>query len=121
GNCILIEKRALLTALMFNAVGVSALRLPASDCIVSDAPLGKACRPGCCTNKVCCADSQKNKSLPSQRLLNTARLPNELRLPLRIQRSQFLRSRPWKHSPDSSAIRIGISAPRLTVLCTFLI
>jgi len=43
----------------------SAVRLPASVCPVSSAPLGQACRMGCCANKCCCADSQKNHNLPS--------------------------------------------------------
>lgn len=35
------------------------IQLSARTCIVSDAPAQKACHPGCCANKTCCATSKK--------------------------------------------------------------
>jgi len=42
------------------ALLVAPVHLPARTCIISDAPIHKACQPGCCANKTCCATSQKN-------------------------------------------------------------
>jgi hypothetical protein len=38
------------------------------SCILSSAPVQKACQSGCCANKTCCATSTENKSTPSQPL-----------------------------------------------------
>src|SRR5947199_6892116 len=57
--------RLMLAAFMVTVLFVSAVRLPASACPVSSPPIGEACKQGSCPNKACCAEAEKNKSLPS--------------------------------------------------------
>jgi len=40
----------------------------ARSCILSSAPVQKACKPACCANKTCCATSSEHKSTPSNPL-----------------------------------------------------
>jgi len=42
--------------------------LATRSCVLSSAPEQKACEPGCCANKICCAISPKNTVAPSQPL-----------------------------------------------------
>jgi hypothetical protein len=42
------------------AMAVRPLQLPAASCILSNAPSPEGCKPHCCANKSCCADSRKN-------------------------------------------------------------
>jgi hypothetical protein len=42
--------------------------LTARSCIISSAPAQKACKPGSCANKTCCATSSEHKSTPSHPL-----------------------------------------------------
>ncbi|PYJ88013.1 MAG: hypothetical protein DME71_14110 [Verrucomicrobia bacterium] len=50
------------------ALPVVAMPLSARSCILSNAPIDKACKPGCCANKTCCATSPKNTAPSSQPL-----------------------------------------------------
>src|SRR5438309_8495965 len=61
--------RLMLATLMVTALFLSAVRLPASACPASSPPIGQACKQGSCPNKACCADAEKNKSLPSAPLV----------------------------------------------------
>jgi hypothetical protein len=47
---------------------LAATPLSARSCILSNVASEKACKPGCCANKTCCATSTRNKSTPSQPL-----------------------------------------------------
>ena len=62
---VAMAKRLTLAMCVVAALFTSAVRLPASSCPVLSAPIGQACKPGSCPNKACCADAEKNKSLPS--------------------------------------------------------
>jgi hypothetical protein len=42
--------------------------LNARSCILSSAPEQKACKPGCCANKTCCATSKAHKATSTQPL-----------------------------------------------------
>ena len=114
-------RQGTLAAILLVALFTTAARLPSSPCAVASAPIGKACRPGCCANKACCAESQKNHSLPSQPLIKdtanheltaiaapTVAIPN-----FSIQSSEAL--------PCSQATHFARSAPAPALLCTFLI
>jgi hypothetical protein len=82
----------LFSSVMFSKVTVSVavglalfaatVRLPATPCFVTNTPSEKACQPGCCANKTCCATSHERtgpavqplaKSSPDQQ--NAATLP----------------------------------------------
>jgi hypothetical protein len=43
--------------------------LTARSCILSSAPEQKACQPGCCANKTCCATSKAHKATSTQPLV----------------------------------------------------
>jgi hypothetical protein len=99
----------------------ASVRLPAAPCIVTNTPGPKACEPGCCANKACCATSHQRTGPPVQPLAksgldqqNFAALPATTAplLTLSITReSKFVsHAEPVAHSP-----------PRLSLLCTFLI
>jgi len=97
------------------------VRLPAAPCIVTNTPGPKACQPGCCANKACCATSHQRTGPPVQPLAKSgldqqdfAALPAAAAPLLTLSSSSeskvvFL-TEPSAHSP-----------PRLSLLCTFLI
>jgi len=93
----------------------------ARTCIVTDSPIQKACQPGCCANKTCCATSPKNTAPVSQPLAksgsdqqNVAVLPSQRALALlrpgAIASSFFSCEDSAAHSP-----------PRLALTCIRLI
>jgi hypothetical protein len=47
---------------------VAAMPLSARTCILSNVASEKACKPGCCANKMCCETSEKNRTSPEQPL-----------------------------------------------------
>jgi hypothetical protein len=107
---------AMATALFMAPVG-----LAARSCILSSAPSQKACQPGCCANKTCCATSPKNTAPPSQPLAKAdygqqlSAICFAAALPLSshevgAQQFRFQATTPLENSP-----------PRLALLCTFLI
>jgi hypothetical protein len=108
---------ALVIALMAAPFHVSA-----RTCIVSDAPIQTACKPGCCANKACCATSQKNTGPISKALANGV-LGSELNatcvatiiavVPGFVSLDRQL--------PLSRAHSGALVSPQLAVLCTFLI
>jgi hypothetical protein len=115
-------KALTLTALLLTALFTSAIRLPASVCAVASPPIGKSCQQGCCGNKVCCADSQKNKSLPSTPAVKDDVANQQLvAIPatgiVAVCR-QFQSSR---HADFTLAKTPASTSPQLAVLCTFLI
>jgi hypothetical protein len=108
------------------AVAVALVAAPmgsaARSCILVNAPSQKACQPGCCANKTCCATSPKNtapasqplaKADSAQQLSATCFAPVALPYPnCEVGSEQFrphIASLP-AHSP-----------PQLALLCTFLI
>src|SRR6266513_3988791 len=48
------------------------VRLPAAPCIVANTPSPKACQPGCCANKACCATSHERTGPPVQPLAKSS-------------------------------------------------
>jgi hypothetical protein len=106
-------------ALLLTALFVSAVRLPALECVVASAPIGKACKPVCCANKACCAESQKNHSLPSTPLVKDGG-NHALTATVATTSTNFV-------VPFQSLLvfrppaAVATSAPRLELLCTFLI
>jgi hypothetical protein len=108
------------------AVGLALLtatvRLPAAvPCFVTNTPSEKACEPGCCANKTCCATSHErtgppvqplNKSSSDQQNIATIAPAIVVPLPRQLPKvpSVFHRADFAAHSP-----------PRLALFCTFLI
>src|SRR5689334_493813 len=121
-RCSWIVKRLTLTAFMLLALLAGAVRLPASVCPVSSAPLGQPCRMGCCTNKCCCADSQKNHNLPSPPAAKDNSANHEITAVVWVTTTNFVTSsQSFDVSFSSSPVAAASSAPRLELLCTFLI
>ena len=48
------------------------VRLPAAPCIVANTPSPKACQPGSCANKACCATSHERTGPPVQPLAKSS-------------------------------------------------
>ena len=104
------------------ALTTAPFHVSARTCIVSDAPIQKACKPGCCANKACCATSEKNTAPISKPLANGV-LASELNatcvatitavVPGYVSLDRQL--------PLSRAHSGALVSPQLAVLCTFLI
>ena len=82
----------LFSSVMFSKVTVSVavglalfaatVRLPATPCFVTNTPSEKACQPGCCANKTCCATSHERTGPAVQPLAKSSPdLPNVATLP----------------------------------------
>jgi hypothetical protein len=115
--------RLMLAAVMVTALFVSAVRLPASACPVSSPPIGQACKQGSCPNKKCCADAEKNKSLPSPPLAKDDGASQQLgAIAAPSLTTCLIPVQPVEHPTDLSAHRFAASAtPKRVFLCTFLI
>jgi len=104
------------------ALFAAAVRLPAgATCIVTNTSSEKACQPGCCANKACCATSHERTGPPVQPLAkspsdqqNVATVPAVIAFALPVQvatESRIL----------SSAECIAHSPPPLALSCICLI
>jgi hypothetical protein len=109
-----------IVAVLLTALFTGAVRLPASMCPIASAQMGKACH-GCCANKKCCADSQKNYNLPSQPLAKDSASNHDLMAVAVVALAKGFSFQSFELRPDSSATQFANSAPRLALLCTFLI
>ena len=54
------------------ALFAATVRLPATPCFVTYTPSEKACQPGCCANKSCCATSHERAGPPIQLLAKSS-------------------------------------------------
>jgi len=106
--------------LVLIALVMSAARLPATVCPVASLAIGQACH-GCCKNKKCCADSQKNQRVPATPIAKDGSGNHELTAVV----AQGVAARPLEFvAPEISraiAICVAHSPPSRAVLCTFLI
>jgi hypothetical protein len=116
-----VVMRIVLSLMLAMALPIGAMPLSARTCILSNAPSEKACKPGSCANKMCCATSRKNTAPASQPIakgdssqqLPVASLVTALSFSGRqIEVQEFRRD-----TPALSAKR----SPQLALLCTFLI
>jgi hypothetical protein len=60
--------RIMISVAMAAALLVAPVSISARYCILLNAAAEKACQPGCCANKTCCATSQKNTAQAAQPL-----------------------------------------------------
>src|SRR5262249_43937831 len=114
-------KQLTVAAIVLTALFASAVRLPATVCAVASSPIGEACHQGCCANKKCCADSQKNHSLPAQPLLKTSGNHEVIAIVAPVLRASIVSIRSFDVSESPSSSGTFSSAPRPALLCTFLI
>ena len=63
-----VMNRIVLSVLLAMALPIAATPISARTCILSNASSEKACKPGSCANKMCCATSRKNTAPSSQPL-----------------------------------------------------
>jgi hypothetical protein len=54
------------------ALSAATVRLPATTCILTNTSSPKACQPGCCANKACCARSHERTGPPVQPLAKSS-------------------------------------------------
>ena len=116
----------MLRTMIVSIAGVIALfgatvRLPASPCVITNTASEKPCAPGCCANKKCCATSHQRTGSAAQPFAkatsdqqNVATISASIPIALAIQPV----AKSFAYSSRESAF---IPAPRLTLLCTFLI
>jgi len=112
----IIISMAMAAALFTAPVGVAA-----RSCILNNAPSQKACQPGCCANKTCCATSPKNTA-PSSQPLAKADSAQQLSATcfaaaLSFSTCEAGAEQFWFQATAPSAN----SPPRLVLFCTFLI
>ena len=123
---IMLSSRVTVSKIVISvAVGLAlfgaTVRLPATPCFVTNTPSEKACEPGCCANKACCATSHQRTEPPVQPLAkspsdqqNVATVPAVIAFALPVQvatESRIL----------SSAEGIAHSLPPLALTCICLI
>jgi hypothetical protein len=97
------------------------LGISAPTCILSNARSEKACQPGSCANKTCCATASKHAGSDAQPLAKP-NLSSQLDLTgtvttVAIAPSEAALDRQYS-SPRAASCAL---APQLAVLCTFLI
>jgi hypothetical protein len=84
--------------------------------------MGKACLVGCCANKACCAESQKNKSLPSIPAAKDTGPNQQLPAVSATHIASLFAKLPPVERADLAGTKTTICAqPQLAVLCSFLI
>jgi hypothetical protein len=112
----------MLAAILISALFASGARLPPTVCPVASVPIGKACQMGCCANKCCCADSQKNHNLPSIPAAKDSGSNHELiAVSAPVLTTANFSLQPVDLRPAFSATNLPSSVPRPALLCTFLI
>ena len=117
-----VVRRVTVTALLVAVLFTSAVRLPASVCPVKSAPIGKACQMGCCSNKCCCVQLQKQQNLPSTPLAkDNASNAQPIIAITATAIAVVTPPRIVDGSLNGSAFLIADHAPRPALLCTFLI
>jgi hypothetical protein len=103
------------------ALFAATVRLPATPCIVTNTPGPKACQPGCCANKACCATSHERTGPPVQPLAKSG-LDQQNFAALPVTTAPLLTLSISNESKIvSQAEATAHSPPRLSLLCTFLI
>lgn len=115
-------KQIVLVLALMIALFAGAIRLPAQTCILSSSASEKACLPGCCANKTCCAVSTENARLPSLPLskdgVSQNIIPNVALLATKLVAPQRLAVAPSAWFPATWVVP---SPPRRALFCTFLI
>jgi hypothetical protein len=113
--------RIAISVAMLAALGAVPVYVSARSCVVSDSPVQKACKPGCCANKSCCATSTKRTAPASQPFAKSS-AGSELNATFA---AAFAAIAPGFVSLDRQSLQraplCAIAQPRLAVLCTFLI
>ena len=114
--------RLTLTVCMLGALFLSAVRLPASACPVSSPPIGEACKQGSCPNKACCAQAEKNKSLPKPPLAKDDSTSQHFVavVPAAVIASVVPVGANGRHNFSAHVVAYS-ATPKRTLLCTFLI
>ena len=107
---------------MAAALLVAPVSISAQSCILLNAAAEKACQPGCCANKTCCATSRKNTAPAAQPLAKSAS-GSELNATCIATITAVA---PGYVSLDrqlslSRAPSCAVVPPQLAALCTFLI
>ena len=111
----------IMSVLLAGCLGAATVRLPVSPCFVTNTPAPKACEPGCCGNKTCCATSHERTGPPVQPLAKSTidqvsfvavavMIAAPFTLAVTSEPKVVFFAEPTAHSP-----------PRLPLLCTFLI
>jgi hypothetical protein len=117
-----VLSRISISSVMAAALIVAPTYASTRTCITTDAPVQKACKPGCCANKACCATSKKNSAPISQPLAKngSAREVNLAPVAAATTIAPGCTSLD-RQFPLSRTRSCAIAQPQLAVLCTFLI
>jgi hypothetical protein len=90
-------------------------------CIVTDAPAQKACKPGCCANKACCATSKKVSGPIAQPLTKSASGSELSAICVATVAAAPISTSLDRQFVFWRAAWCALVQPQLAVLCTFLI
>jgi hypothetical protein len=123
----MVERKVMLSRITISLVLAAALvgapmRVSARPCILSNASGEKACHPGCCANKACCATSSKNTA-PVPQPFAKGDSGTQFNA---IFATALVTSAPACQSIDLKISSVRATAfahfpPQLAALCTFLI
>ena len=118
-SLLMISRIALSLATMA-ALTMAPLHLSARTCILSDAPAQKACKPGCCANKSCCATSKKSAPVsPLATNSSGSELNATCVATVVIACPDYVSLD--RHLSVARSSLCAFASPQLAVLCTFLI
>ncbi len=115
-------KQFVLILALMTALFAGAIRLPAQTCILSSSASEKACLPGCCANKTCCAVSSENARLPSPPLSKDS-VSQDVTPTVAVPATKLVALQRLAIAPSAwfPATWVMPSPPRRALFCTFLI
>jgi hypothetical protein len=115
-----VRRRIGISLVAIAALLAAPINLSARSCIVSDAPIQKACQPGCCANKACCATAQKATPVSQPFVKNNSTIEfNATCVAALVARAPDYISLDRQFSYSRADTRV--LKPQLSVLCTLLI
>ena len=103
------------------ALLVAPVRLQANTCIVVNGVSEKACQPGCCANKTCCATSAKRTGPSAQPLAKAASTDVLTLVAPAVVAISITHPTVTRSIARADVISRAHSPPRAALLCTFLI
>jgi hypothetical protein len=103
------------------ALFAATVRLPATPCFVTNTPSEKACQPGCCANKTCCATSHERTGPPVQPFAKSGLDQQNLTTPPTAVVAVVLNQTATESLVFSSVEWAAHSLPPLELICICLI
>jgi hypothetical protein len=113
--------KLLLSLILAGSVGAATVRLPASACMLVNAPSTQSCRPACCANKTCCQTSAQRTQVPAQPLLQSGQAADFVVALAQPAATNAPAIALHRHETVIGTLPVAHSPPSRVLLCTFLI